>query len=268
MSGVPVAARGRAVARPQAVLAVVLLALAALAWWSAGRRMTGMSGSGLELGGVGFYLGLWVVMMAAMMFPSIAPMVVVYDRLRAARRARDPHAPGVAGTVLFVSGYLATWSAAGLLAYALITLGDALDGGVLAWDRAGREVVAAVVLLAAAYQATPIKDLCLRHCRGPFSFVLEHWRPGTGGAFRMGVRHGAWCTGCCWALMATLFAVGIMSLGWMAFIAALIAAEKLLPRPVSRVVAVVLLVLGLAILFAPDLVPGVGERPGAMQMSM
>ena len=267
MSGVSLAARGRTIARPQAVLAAVLLGLAALAWWSAGRRMTGMSSSGLDLGGLGFYLGLWVVMMAAMMFPSIAPMVVVYDRLRSARRAQDPGAPGIAGTALFVGGYLLTWIGAGLFAYAVIALGDAVDAGMLAWDRAGREAVAATVLLAAAYQATPVKDLCLRHCRGPFSFVLEHWRGGKGGALRMGVRHGAWCTGCCWALMATLFAVGLMSLGWMAFVAALIAIEKLLPGPTSRVVAVVLVLLGLAVLFTPELVPGVGAGGSeAMQM--
>jgi predicted metal-binding membrane protein len=98
--------------------------------------------------------------------------------------------------------------------------------------------------------------------------VLEHWRSGRSGALRMGGVHGGWCVGCCWALMATLFAVGIMSVGWMAFVAALIAAEKLLPVPASRGVAIVLLVLGVALLVAPDAVPGVGGGHGAGEMRM
>lgn len=263
-------ARGRRHARGEVALAAGLVALAAVAWWLSDRRMSGMSGSGPELGGVAFYVGVWVLMMAAMMFPSITPMVVVYDRLRRARRARDGAAPGAEATALFVGGYLVTWTAAGLAAYAVIALGHSLDVGALAWDRLGNEVVAAVVLAGAAYQLTPLKEVCLRHCRGPFSFVLEQWREGRVGALRMGTVHGGWCVGCCWALMATLFAVGIMSVGWMAFVAALIAIEKLLPAPASRSVAAVLLVLGLAILVAPDAVPGLGAgaADNAMPMDM
>ena len=256
----------RPLALPQAGLAAVLVAVAALAWWQTAERMGGMGSSGLELGGLGFYTGVWVLMMAAMMFPSIAPMVVVYDRLRSARRARDRAAPGAEGTVLFVGGYLATWTAAGVAAYAAITLGQALEDGVLAWHRAGRELTAAVVLAGAGYQLTPLKHACLTRCRGPLSFVLEHWRPGRRGALWMGAVHGLWCVGCCWALMATLFAVGIMSLGWMAFVAALIAVEKLSPWPAAPLVAVVLLLLGLGVLVAPGAVPGVGG--GAAPMAM
>ena len=255
-------ARARRRSRGELALAAALVALAAVAWWLTDRRMAGMSGSGLELGGIGFYVGVWVVMMTAMMFPSIAPMVVVYDRLRSARRARDGGAAGAEATALFVAGYLVTWTAAGLVAYALIAVGRSFEVGALGWDRLGNEVVAAVVLAGATYQLTPPKEVCLRHCRGPFSFVLEHWREGRAGALRMGTVHGGWCVGCCWALMATLFALGIMSVGWMAFVAALIAVERLLPAPTSRAVAVVLLGLGLAILVAPDAVPGLGRGPG------
>ena len=254
--------------RAEGLLVAILVTLAAAGWWLTGRRMDGMSGSGLALGGIGFYVGVWVVMMAAMMVPSIAPMVVVYDRLRHARRTRDGGAPGVEATALFVGGYLVTWTLAGIAAYALIALGRALDTGALAWDRLGNELVAVVVLAGAAYQLTPLKEVCLRHCRGPFSFVLEHWRGGRTGALRMGTVHGGWCVGCCWALMAMLFAVGIMSVGWMAFVAALIAAEKLLPVPASRAVAIVLLVLGVALLVVPDAVPGVGGAHGAGEMQM
>ena len=161
-------------------------------------------------------------MMAAMMFPSVAPTVIAYDRLRSSRRARGAGAPGFEGSALFVAGYLVTWTAAGLLAYGLIVGVRASDTGFFAWARAGREAVAVVLLAGAAYQLTPLKDLCLTHCRGPMMFLLEHWKDGRAGAFRIGSRHGGWCVGCCWALMATLLAVGIMSMGWMAFIAALI----------------------------------------------
>ena len=121
-----------------------------------------------------------------------------------------------------------------------------------------------MILLAAVYQLTPLKDVCLRHCRSPFMFLMKHWRPGRVGAVRMGLIHGGWCVGCCWALMAALFALGVMSLGWMAFIAALIAIEKLLPwrALANRGIAVLLLVLGLGVAFTPESVPGL-TLPGS-----
>src|SRR5207248_10381732 len=97
------------------------------------------------------------------------------------------------------------------------------------WHRGGRYVAGAVLVAAAAYQLTPLKDACLTRCRSPFHFFTESWRDGAGGAVRMGAVHGAWCVGCCWGLMAALFALGIMSLGWMAVVAGLIALEKTLP---------------------------------------
>jgi hypothetical protein len=115
-----------------------------------------------------------------------------------------------------------------------------------------------VVLGAAVYQLTPLKDVCLRKCRSPLMFVLTAWRPGRAGALAMGIEHGAWCVGCCWALMAALFALGVMSIGWMALIAAFIALEKLLPwRAVAnRGIAIALAVLAIAIAAAPEDVPG------------
>ncbi len=187
--------RGLALARPQAVLVAVLLVLAVLAWGIAERRMGGMSSDpGADLGTLGFYTGTWVTMMAAMMFPSIAPMVVVYDRLRSSRRARGAGSPGAEGTALFVGGYLVTWTIAGLAGYAALEAGRALEVGALAWENAGRELSAAVVLAGGVYQLTPIKDACLTRCRGPLSFVLEHWRSGRAGALHMGatMAGGAW----------------------------------------------------------------------------
>jgi predicted metal-binding membrane protein len=235
-----------------------LLLLAAVAWAMTGDRMDGMdAGPGTALGGLGFWLTAWVVMMAAMMFPSIAPMVLMYARVEEGKRLRG-QATQTGATAVFVCGYLLTWAAAGLVGYAVFELGRSLDLGFLSWDGGGPYVAGGVILAAAAYQLTPLKDVCLRHCRSPLTFVLMHWRSGRVGALWMGIEHGAWCVGCCWGLMAALFALGVMSIGWMVMIAALIALEKLLPwkAVANRSIAVLLLVLGLAVAFAPDEVPG------------
>jgi predicted metal-binding membrane protein len=247
----------------------LLLALAAIAWAITGDQMSGMdAGPGTDPGALGFFLGVWVVMMAAMMFPSIAPMVVMHVRIQEGRKARGQSAP-VGATTLFVAGYLVTWTAAGLLGYGVYELGRAITGDLFAWDNAGPYLAGGIVVAAAVYQLTPLKDTCLRHCRSPFVFLMEHWKPGRMGALRVGLVHGAWCVGCCWALMAALFALGVMSIGWMAFIAALIAAEKLLPWRVlaNRGIALLLLVLGLAVAITPGSVPGLTlpDSPEAMR---
>jgi predicted metal-binding membrane protein len=232
-------------------LIALLFVLAGVAWWSTADRMQGMDeGPGTALGALGWFLGVWLVMMAAMMFPSVWPTVVLYARMTARRGAVAP--------VVFVSGYLATWTAAGLVAYALFDLGRALLGDQLAWDESGRWLAGGTLLVAAAYELTPLKDVCLTKCRSPVGFLLSAWREGLWGAFNMGARHGAWCVGCCWALMASLFALGVMSLAWMAFVAALIALEKTLPwqRPVMYGTAALLLLLGVALIAAPDAIPG------------
>ena len=148
-------------------------------------------------------------------------------------------------------------------------LGRALTGDVFSWDNAGPYLAGGIVLAAAVYQLTPLKDACLRHCRSPFMFLMKHWHPGRLGGLRMGIIHGGWCVGCCWALMAALFALGVMSLGWMAFVAALIAIEKLMPWKAlaNRGIAVLLLVLGLAVAFTPTSVPGL-TLPGSPAKAM
>jgi predicted metal-binding membrane protein len=252
--------------RAQFSLLVALLALAVVAWLVTQDRMAGMeSMPGMALGGLGFYVTVWVVMMAAMMFPSVAPTVLMYDRLRQGHRARGKGAAADA-TALFVSGYLFVWTTAGLAAYAGFELVRAIAPEFLAWDEAGRYVAGGVIVAAAVYQVTPLKQACLVKCRSPMMFLAERWRNGRAGALELGIRHGAWCLGCCWALMAALFAVGVMSLGWMALIAALIAAEKLLPWPTRarRAVAVLLLGLGLGVAFFPAGVPGFNEPGAAM----
>jgi predicted metal-binding membrane protein len=239
-------------------LIAALLILAAVGWAITDDRMQGMdAGPGTELGGLGWFLGVWVVMMAAMMFPSIAPMVVMYARVQEGKRERGQEVPAGA-TAVFVSGYLLTWAAAGLLGFVIFEGVSSLDISFLAWDEAGRYIAAGVIGFAAIYQLTPLKDVCLRHCRSPLSFILHSWRPGRPGALRMGIEHGGWCVGCCWALMAALFALGVMSIGWMALIAAFIAIEKLLPwkRVANLGVAAALAALAIAVAVAPDDVPG------------
>jgi predicted metal-binding membrane protein len=254
----PVAFRG------QVALAGSLVVLAALAWVISDGRMNGMDmGPGSNLGGVGFYIVTWVVMMAAMMFPSVVPVVSIYHRLE-----RGP----AGGNALLVTGYLATWAAAGFVAYGVFELGRAVPGDALAWDNAGQEVAVGVLIVAALYELTPLKNVCLRRCRGPLSFFLESWRDGRGGAFVMGLKHGAWCVGCCWALMAALFALGVMSLTWMALVAALIAVEKLLPWRALAVgsVTAVLLALAIGVAASPADVPGLtvpgDNMGGSMKM--
>jgi predicted metal-binding membrane protein len=236
----------------------VLVVLAGLAWWSTGVRMAGMdAGPGTDPGAVGFYVTTWVVMMAAMMFPSIAPMVLMYAGLQRGRRAKGVSAPPGA-TACFVGGYLLLWGAAGLAFYAALKLGRVLDGGFFAWHRAGRWTAAGVLALAAVYEFTPMKYACLRRCRGPLGFLVTEWRDGRAGALRMGAVHGAWCLGCCWALMAGLFALGAMSVPWMIVIALLIAVEKLLPWRAAATagVAATLAALAIGVAAAPGSVPG------------
>jgi predicted metal-binding membrane protein len=241
----------------------VLLALAAVAWLVSDLRMAGMdAGPGTDPGAFGFYITTWVVMMAAMMFPSIAPMVLVYRGLQVGRRT------ATGSTALFVLAYLVVWAASGLLAYGALKVGRSLDGGLLGWHRAGRWVAAGVLGAAALYEFTPLKGACLARCRSPLGFLLGSWREGPGGAFTIGLRHGAWCLGCCWLLMVGLFALGAMSITWMIVITVLIAAEKLLPRRVAgtAIVAIVLAALAVGVAAAPQDVPGLTIPGSAMSM--
>ena len=241
-------------------LVALLLALTAVAWWSTADRMTGMdAGPGTALGALGWFLGVWVVMMAAMMFPSLAPTVALYATMTR-RRGSDR-------ALLFTSGYLLVWGAAGLGAYGLFALGRTLFGGDLAWRGGGRWFAAGVLAVAALYELTPLKDVCLAKCRSPVGFLLGTWRDGRSGALEMGSRHAGWCMGCCWALMAALFALGVMSLTWMAFVAALIALEKIAPWRRVATWGTAVLLLALAILAAPDAVPGL-VVPGGSHSAM
>jgi predicted metal-binding membrane protein len=159
-------------------LVAILLALAALAWWLTAVRMAGMeAGPGTDIGALGWFLGVWVVMMAAMMYPSLAPTVALYARMTRRR--------GLDHGLLFAGGYLLVWGGAGLGAYGLFRIGRDLFGGDLAWHAGGRWFAAGVLAVAALYEVTPLKDVCLAKCRSPIGFLLGSWRDGRLGALEI-----------------------------------------------------------------------------------
>jgi predicted metal-binding membrane protein len=226
----------------------LLLAAAGIAWAVTFERMQGMdAGPGTDLGGLGWYLGIWVTMTAAMMLPSAAPAARHVARL--ARRVP---------TLLFTAAYLAVWTGYGLVAYGVFRLVTSFDIGWLAWDRGGPYAAGGVIVAAGLYELTPLKRLGLRSCRST---------PQGGNAFRSGLAHGLDCVRCSGALMAVLFALGAMSLFWMAVVAVAIFAEKVLPRglALARVLAVALVALGLLVALTPAHVPEL-TQPTQMRM--
>jgi predicted metal-binding membrane protein len=231
-------------------VAVALLAAGGAAWWLTTNRMAGMDSSpGADLGALGWFTVTWLVMMAAMMLPSLAPTLSTYLTLSPSAAAGE--------WLVFVAGYLATWAAAGLAAFGIFKLGSSLVGDDLAWDAGGRYLAAGVLLAASVYELVPLKRLCLARCRGQFHKTAG----GTGRLMQsltMGIRSGGWCLGCSWLLMASLFALGVMSLTWMALVAALIALEKLGPWPTAArlLAAGALTALALGMILAAQDVPG------------
>jgi predicted metal-binding membrane protein len=222
-----------------------LLAAAGLAWWSTALRMEGMDAvPGTDLGTVGWFTVTWAVMMATMMLPSLGPAA-------AAATAPWRRIPG--RTVLFAGGYLLVWTLTGLAVYGVLAV--ASHAGGLAWTSGGRWLSVGVLILAAAYELTPIKRAFLTQCRCPLARASSRGRHG---AIVEGMSAGVWCLGCSWALMAALFALGVMSLVWMALVAALVAVEKLAPWPRAGTVLAATVLTGLAFGVAafPRNVPG------------
>ena len=246
----------RLTSRTRAAIVALLLGAALVAWIVTVQRMRGMdAGPGTDLGTLGWYLGIWVTMMAAMMLPSAAPTVLMFARAR-----------GDAQTWIFVVGYLLAWTGYGLAAYAIYRGIRAQAPALLAWDKQGPWVAGGALAAAGLYQLTPLKSACLRHCRSPLHFLLRG-RPGALGALWMGVEHGGVCVGCCIGLMLALFALGVMSLFWMAVVAAVILVEKVFPHgeAFARVLALALIALGLWVAVSPASVPGL-TQPGDMSM--
>lgn len=267
LSAIPEARRGRGSHAPRLDLYVItgsLVFLSAVAWLYVGRESDeGMavgvltrpqSGDSMAMmdhgSGMSFTLFIvtWIVMMIAMMFPAITPVVLLFDRWRRSRKRT------MASTFSFVLGYLVVWTTAGLLVYgALVAIEANVENSTTAVRLGGVTLVAAGV-----YQLTPLKTICLTKCRSPLGLVMQHAQQlgrGLRGPFRVGIFHGSYCLGCCWALMAVLVVLGLMNLGWMAAVSALILVEKVLPvgQGFGRVVGV-----GLAAAGATVLVTGAG----------
>lgn len=232
-----------ALARHRTVSIAALVILTSLAWvWllaGAGMGMgpfislTPLNGDGGVSGmaapwNVGHFtlvFSMWWIMMVAMMLPSAAPMILLYSRSATAHFGNAGAATGS-----FLLGYLLAWGGFSFLAttlqYALET-GDVFAPMVMAMQ--SRTLAAAILIAAGIYQLSPLKDICLRHCRNPAQFLSRHFQPGIFAALRMGLLHGSFCVGCCWLLMALLFVGGVMNLAWIAMLTLAVAAEKLLP---------------------------------------
>jgi predicted metal-binding membrane protein len=207
--------------------------------------MGGMS-AGFGLGALTAFVLAWLVMMAAMMLPSAAPLVLLY-------RVAGPGARAI-NTVFLVAGYLVVWAAFGLPVFVVQqALVMAPDGSLVA--RSLPYIVAAVLALAGLYQFTPLKKACLRQCRSPLDFLMQRWHGGGHfAAMRLGVGHGAYCVGCCWGLMAVLVVAGTMSLAWVTLIALVVFVEKVLPfgRRAAQVSGVLLLLLAVVVAIRPQ----------------
>ena len=219
----------------QLATASSLLIAAGLAWaWTV--AMAAMPGC--HMVGLGSFLVMWTVMMAAMMFPAVIPVVLAYKGLTRLRAGR----PLVAAAG-FVAGYLVVWGALGVPARALLAAADHVVGSAPWTARAA----GAVLVVCGLFQLTPLKDACLRHCRAPHLFLGHHWRDGALGALVVGAHHGLYCAGCCASLMIVLLVVGVMNVAWMVGLSALIYLEKVLPGGIvlGRLAGVALCVVGI-----------------------
>src|SRR5262245_37023928 len=201
-------------------------------------------------------LAMWWIMMIGMMLPSAAPMILTFAAINRSRRARrQPYTP----TALFTAGYLLAWGGFSLVAtFVQWILEQASLLAPMAMKATSPLLGGLLFIAAGLYQLTPLKRACLRSCRSPFDFVVNHWRDGAGGALRMGVSHGLYCLGCCWVLMALLFAVGAMNLVWVAALAVVVLVEKLFPAGdwIGRIGGLLLIAWGVRLVVATWLGPG------------
>jgi predicted metal-binding membrane protein len=246
--------RATPMSRGRAGILLGLLALTAASWAYLLSRSHAGSTPTMGLTAL-LFLGVWVAMMAATMFPAVAPMILMYARINATKRTK-----GMAWTPtwLFLAGYLVVWTGLGLVAY-VAALGAEDLAARSAWVHSNAARIGGVLIAGAgAYQFSKLKDACLTACRSPMSFVMEYWRDGRLGAVRMGIHHGWHCAGCCWALMVAMFPLGMMNIAALAGVTAFVYAEKVLPHAkVLRYAAgVALLAYGLAVVVEPSLLPG------------
>jgi predicted metal-binding membrane protein len=244
--------------RQRNLILASLLGLAAVAWALLVRQairaepeaaMSPTMGMGAVL-----WLAIWVAMMVAIMFPTAAPMILMFAHVHTTKRQRQqPFVP----TWVFVSAYLLVWALAGVLAYGAAVAAEGFASeSMWVMANAGR-LGGGMLIVAGLYQFSPLKHRCLAKCRSPMAFIMTSWRDGYGGAFRMGVEHGMYCLGCCWLLFVILFPLGMLNVAAMAVIALLIFAEKSLPfgYRIGLLGAGCLIAYGLLAVFVPDVLP-------------
>ncbi len=243
--------------RERNVILALLLLLAAGAWavlvWQSASMDAGAMGLTMGMAAP-LFVAIWVVMMVAMMFPTAAPMILMFARVQASRRERGQRFVPI---WVFVGAYLVVWTLFGVAAYGAAVGAESLaDRLTWAMDNAAR-IGGGVLIVAGLYQLTPLKRRCLSKCRSPMQFILTSWRDGVDGALRMGVEHGIYCLGCCWLLFVILFPLGVMNVAVMALVTLLIFAEKSLPagRQAGAVAALALMAYGLAAVFLPAALP-------------
>ena len=244
-------------ARERNIIVVALALLSVAAWtvliWQA--DSVGMGSMSPTMGmTAALFLAIWIVMMIAMMFPTAAPMILLFDHVQAQRRSRGA---AYVATSVFVGAYLLVWTATGVVAFLAALAAEWMARKVGLSGEIGARIGGALLVAAGLYQLTPLKLACLTQCRSPLSFVMTSWRPGTGGALRMGLEHGLYCLGCCWLLFVILFPLGMMNVAAMAVITLLIFVEKTFPfgGRVTQAAAVGLVIYGAAVLVSPSLLP-------------
>jgi predicted metal-binding membrane protein len=249
------------------ITALVLVSL--LAWVVTVREMGSMGvgmmthsmtmGQPFSLSNAGLYIVFWGVMMVAMMFPSVAPMVVLFSTIARRKQEQNEQEEQEAQTSssrssssvwIFVAGYTLLWTLTGGVAYAGDLAMQSLPHAFPSLRTYGSVIGGATLVIAGLYQLTPLKYLCLTQCRSPFGFLVQHWQEGARGAFRMGFHHGAYCLGCCWSLMAVMFVMGTMNLVWMGILSLVIFVEKIVPHGLNMGKAVGVGLIGIGLLMA------------------
>jgi predicted metal-binding membrane protein len=239
------------------IIAALLIGVAAAAWVVLIRRQIDMPMAmntptmGMD---ILLFLLVWVIMMVAMMFPTAAPIILTFHRVQAGRRARGST---FVSTWVFVGGYMLVWVLVGVIAFAGAAGAERITTQQEMSPTTAARIGGALLMIAGAYQLTPLKDVCLAKCRTPMSFVLTSWRDGYWGAVCMGLQHGLFCLGCCWLLFLALFPLGIMNVAAMAVVTLIVFAEKTFStgEKVARLSGVALLLSGVAVLLLPRLLP-------------
>jgi len=243
------------------IILALLIAAAAVAWALLVRQQSGMDMYTPTMGmTAALFLAVWLIMMVAMMFPAVAPMILTFHQVQSGRRRGGS---GFVATWIFIAGYMLVWTAAGVAAYLAAAAGERMaidaDFDPVTEVRIG----GAILIVAGLYQVSPLKKICLSKCQTPLGFVVTSWREGAAGALRMGLSHGVYCLGCCWLLFVILFPLGMMNIAALATITLLIFAEKTFQagQRVAQSVGLMLIGYGAAVVAVPWILPTFMNMP-------